>query len=172
MAEPYIGEIRMFAGNFAPVDWAFCNGQLLAISDYDALYNLIGTTYGGDGVTTFALPNLQSRIPMHMGTGAGSTYVIGQASGTETVTLITSQIPAHTHIPQASTAGNAPAPASNVWAQPGNTTLTQYAPPPTTGTMAANALGSAGGSQPHDNLMPYTTISFIIALYGIYPSQS
>jgi len=172
MSSPYIGEIRIFAGNFAPYGWSFCNGALLAISDYDALFNLIGTTYGGDGQTTFALPNLQSRIPIHAGTGGGSSYTLGQIGGTETVTLITSQIPAHSHVPLANTAGNSPAPANNVWAQPGNTTLTQYSNAAPSATMAANALGAAGGSQPHDNLMPFLAVNFIISLYGVYPSQS
>src|SRR5213079_2890539 len=112
MSSPFIGEIRMFAGNFAPVGWAFCNGALMAIDQNDALFNLIGTTYGGDGQTTFALPNLQSRVPIHVGPG----FALGQSGGAESVTLTTQQIPAHSHVPQAlSTSGNLSSPAGGVW---------------------------------------------------------
>src|SRR5438874_6243208 len=113
MSQPYVGEIRIFAGNFAPVNWAFCNGQLLAISENDALFNLIGTTYGGDGQSTFGLPNLQSRVPVHVGTG----FTLAESGGAETVTLTVSQIPAHSHVPQANSgAGTQTSPFGNVWA--------------------------------------------------------
>ncbi len=117
MSTPYVGEIRMVGFNFAPADWALCNGQLLAISENEALFNLIGTTYGGDGQSTFGLPNLQSRIPFHMGSNASNSLVLGQLSGTETVTLLTNQIPAHSHtLPASSASGTQPSPAGGVWA--------------------------------------------------------
>lgn len=167
MSSPFIGEIRMFAGNFAPVGWAFCNGALIPISENDALFNLIGTTYGGDGQNTFALPNLQSRVPVHVGPG----FALGQSGGAETVTLTTSQIPAHTHVPQAfSTQGNQASPANNVWAA--EPTLDLYSTATPGGVMAPAAIGSAGGSQPHDNMVPFLVINFIISLFGIFPSQS
>src|SRR5437667_6509943 len=120
MSSPFVGEIRMFGGNFAPAGWAFCDGQLVPISENDTLFNLIGTTYGGDGQTTFALPNLQSRVPVHVGPG----FALGQLAGVETVTLTTNQIPAHSHVPQAlSTSGNLSSPAGGVWASTSPTTL-------------------------------------------------
>src|SRR5690349_5123416 len=143
MSSPFIGEIRMFGGNFAPVGWAFCNGALIPISENDALFNLIGTTYGGDGQTTFALPDLQSRVPIHVGPG----FALGQSGGTESVTLTVSQIPAHNHVPQADNAvASQSGPANNVWAA--NNTLTPYASTAPTQTMDPAALGSSGGSQP------------------------
>src|SRR5437016_2584474 len=167
MSSPFIGEIRMFAGNFAPVGWAFCNGALMAIDQNDALFNLIGTTYGGDGQTTFALPNLQSRVPIHVGPG----FALGQSGGTESVTLTTSQIPAHSHVPQASgNAGTASTPANTVWAA--NATLTQYSNAAPSANMDPAALGSAGGSQPHDNMIPFLVINFILSLFGVFPSQT
>jgi microcystin-dependent protein len=169
MSSPFIGEIRMFGGNFAPAGWAFCNGALLAISDNDALFNLIGTTYGGDGQTTFALPNLQSRVPVHVGPG----FVLGQSGGVETVTLTTSQIPAHTH--QAScfaVAGNSASPAACRWASSADTAINPYAPPPSDSTMNAGAVGSDGGSQPHDNMIPFLCVNFILSLFGVFPSQT
>jgi microcystin-dependent protein len=170
MGQPYIGEIRMFAGNFAPVGWAFCQGQLLPISEYDTLFNLIGTTYGGDGQSTFALPNLASRVPMHTGASAGSNYVIGQLAGEEQVTLTVNQIPAHSHVPQANSgAGSQTSPANNVWA--GSTSLPYSGNAPTAG-MAPQAIGLDGGSQPHDNMIPFVAINFIISLFGVYPTQS
>ena len=168
MSQPFIGEIRMFAGNFAPVGWAFCNGALIPISENDALFNLIGTTYGGDGQNTFALPNLQSRVPVHVGPG----FALGQSGGAETVTLTTSQIPAHSHVPQCfSNPGNQASPAAGVWANSGNVTIYDNTTPVNV-PMAANALGSAGGSQPHDNMIPFLVINFIISLFGVFPSQS
>ncbi len=170
MATQFLGEIRMFAGNFEPYGWAFCNGQLQSIEVNTALFSLIGTYYGGDGVTTFALPNLQSRIPIHQGQGVGlSPYVIGQAGGTENVTLTPQQLPQHTHSATASTGGGVSSPANSFWGSSANTK--QYAPS-TNATMAASALGTTGGSQPHANVMPYLAISFIIALEGVYPSRN
>lgn len=171
MSSPYLGEIRMFAGNFAPVGWAFCDGSLIPISENDFLFNLIGTTYGGDGQNTFALPDLRGRLPMHMGTGAGLTSrVIGESGGVETVTLTTSQIPVHSHAPLAvSGNGNQSTPQNGVWAGAANSIYNSNAP-----NLAMNATlgGSVGGSQPHDNLMPYLAVSFIISLFGTFPSAT
>ena len=167
MSQPFVGEIRMFGGNFAPAGWALCQGQLLAISENDTLFNLIGTTYGGDGQETFALPDLQSRLPLHV----GPNYILGQNGGVESVTLNTQQMPAHTHSFMASTALALSAdPTGNIVAQP--PTLNLFF-----GDVAGAALNSssilpAGGSQPHDNCQPYLVINFIISLFGIYPSQS
>jgi microcystin-dependent protein len=171
MSSPYVGEIRMFGGNFAPVGWAFCNGATMPISENDALFNLIGTTYGGDGQVTFNLPNLQSRLPMHQGTGPGlSPRTIGEAGGVETVTLTTQQIPTHSHAPLSiSGNGNQTTPQNGVWAGVATSIYTSNAP----NTAFNNTLGgSAGGSQPHDNMMPYLAINFIISLFGIYPSPT
>jgi microcystin-dependent protein len=166
MGSQYIGEIRMFAGNFAPLDWALCNGQLLPISQYEALYQLIGTTYGGDGTNTFALPNLQSRIPVHQGSG----FVLGQLSGSEQVTLTTQQIPSHTHTANATNvAADQASPKGYIWAQ---STLNQYGTNPPTTAMSPAAIGNSGGSTPHDNMTPYLVVNFIIALFGVFPSQN
>lgn len=166
MSQPYVGEIRMFAGNFAPVGWAFCNGALLAISENETLFNLIGTTYGGDGQTTFALPNLQSRVPVHVGPG----FALAQAAGAETVTLTTSQIPAHSHVPLCSNVlGTSADPTSNLWALAASNIYSDVAP---TLAMASAAIGSSGGSQPHDNMIPFLVINFIISLFGVFPSQT
>ncbi len=167
MSTPYIGEIRIFAGNFAPVGWLLCQGQLLPIDQYDVLFNLIGTTYGGDGQTTFGLPNLASRIPYHQGSG----YVIGQMAGVESVTLTQQQIPVHTHTANANTPnGNQPGPGGNVW---GAGTLSSYTATQTQYvTMNPAALQPAGGSQPHDNMPPFLCLNFIIATEGIYPSPN
>ena len=173
MSNPYVGEIRMFGGNFAPAGWAFCDGSILSIAENDTLFNLIGTTYGGDGQNTFALPDLRGRAPIHMGTGPGLTpRTIGEASGSESVTLITSQILVHTHTPVASTAnGNANTPSNSYWAA--SSTTPQFVPGDQVNTtMNPGALAATGGSQPHDNMLPFTTISFIISLYGIYPSPN
>jgi microcystin-dependent protein len=171
MSQPYIGEIRMVGFNFAPVGWMFCNGSVLPISQYDALFSLIGTTYGGDGQQTFALPNLQSRAPVHMGTSTG-TNVLGQTGGVESVTLTTQQLPGHTHNPQCnSTAANSANPAGNYWANWADQQFSDQALVPA-GNMSAMAVGSAGGGQPHDNMIPYLVINFIISLFGVYPSQN
>ena len=170
MANPFVGEIRMFGSNFAPVGWAFCSGQLLPISQYDTLFNLIGTTYGGDGQNTFALPDLQGRVPIHQGTArSGTPYVIGQSGGSETVTLTTAQLPSHRHAFVGGAVG-ATAPAGHSLASPQKDTLYTSGAP--TGQLATGANVSAGGSQPHDNMMPSQCINFIISLFGVYPSQS
>jgi microcystin-dependent protein len=166
MSSPFIGEIRMFGGNFAPAGWAFCNGALMPISENDAMFNLIGTTYGGDGQSTFALPNLQSRVPVHVGPG----FALAQSGGVEQVTLTTVQIPAHSHVPLAnSSTGNLPAPTGAVWAA---SSLNEYSSNAPGQTMDPAAIGSAGGSQPHDNMLPFLAINFIISLFGIFPSQA
>ncbi|MCA1593449.1 MAG: tail fiber protein [Acidobacteria bacterium] len=172
MPEPYVGEIRMFGGNFAPVGWEFCQGQLLPISENETLFQLIGTTYGGDGQSTFALPNLASRVPIHMGTGRdGTTFTIGEQGGTESVTLTTQQIPVHNHALLASL-DNASASAvlNNVTGQVGATQIYREAPP--AALMAPQALGASGGSQPHENTQPFLCINFIISLFGVFPSQT
>jgi microcystin-dependent protein len=167
MSSPFIGEIRMFAGNFAPAGWAFCNGALIPISENDALFTLIGTTYGGDGQNTFALPDLQSRIPIHVGPG----FALGQSGGVESVTLTTSQIPAHSHVPTCQTnTGNLLVPTAGVWAQP--STGTDYSDVAPSLTMDPAAIGPAGGSQPHDNMVPVLVVNFILSLFGIFPSQT
>ncbi len=167
MSQPYIGEIRMFAGNFAPLNWMLCQGQVLPISQYDTLYNLIGTTYGGNGQTTFALPNLQGRLPLHQ-TG---NYPIGLIGGSEQVTLITQQLPVHSH-PMAASQNNATSNTvtGNVVGSVGATQI--YREVPAASVMANQACSLVGGNQPHDNMQPYLCINFIIALFGVYPSQS
>ena len=171
MGTPYVGEIRMFAGNFAPAGWAFCQGQTLAISENTVLFTLIGTTYGGDGVNTFNLPNLASRVPIHMGTTPGQSFIIGESAGQESVTLTTSQIPAHSHGPLCNSGdGTQNSPSNGVWAQ--QTQNAPYSNVAPTVQMANNAIGSTGGSQPHDNMVPYLVINFIISLFGVFPSQA
>ena len=172
MADPYIGEIRMFAGSFAPVGWALCEGQLLPISENDALFTLIGTIYGGDGQETFGLPDLRGRAPIHHGDGPGLVNrTIGERAGVETVTLTTQQIPAHNHALLARAAGGKSAtPSGNVLASAPATSL--YTRDTPSAQLAANLVDPAGGSQPHENMPPYLTINFIISLFGIFPSQS
>ncbi|HLM57532.1 MAG TPA: tail fiber protein [Pyrinomonadaceae bacterium] len=172
MGQPYVGEIRMFAGNFAPAGWAFCEGQTLPIAENDVLFQLIGTTYGGDGEETFNLPNLQSRVPIHMGAGPdGTTYTIGEMSGTESVTLTTQQIPIHNHALMASLAtGTAPTPVGNVPAASSTVSIYKAAAP--AAAFDPQAVQPAGGSQPHENCQPFLCINFIISLYGIFPSPS
>jgi microcystin-dependent protein len=169
---PYVGEIRMFAGNFPPNGWMFCEGQTLPISENDVLFQLIGTTYGGDGESTFNLPNLASRVPIHMGTGpSGTTYQIGEMAGTEQETLTTQQIPVHTHPFTASTAvANSNSPANQVIAQ--STQRAVYFEANTTTNLAPSSIGPAGGSQPHENTQPFLCINFIISLFGVFPSQT
>lgn len=172
MAQPYVGEIRMFAGNFAPAGWLFCDGTLLPISENETLFQLIGTTYGGDGQETFALPNMQSRVPLHMGTGPdGITYQQAEMSGVEQVTLTVQQIPVHSHSLLASTAAsNAVGPAGNVLAQSAQASM--YISDPPAVNLAASAVSSVGGSQPHDNMQPFLCINYIISLFGIFPSPT
>ncbi len=170
MSTPFIGEIRMFGGNFVPRGWAFCDGQLLAIAQNDVLFALIGTTYGGDGQTTFSLPDLRGRIPVHAGQGPGlSGYVLGQQAGVETVTLTQQQLPVHSHAAQAQSGpGNQAAPSGGVWASSGQNQFSGGAP---NSPMGSSAIRPVGGSQPHDNVAPYQALSFIIALEGVFPQQ-
>lgn len=162
----FIGEIRMFAGNFPPAGWAFCDGAPQAISENDALFILIGTTYGGDGQETFNLPNLQSRVPMHQ----GATHLIGEMGGFESVTLSTTQIPAHSHAFLASTAAsNNTQPGGNVPGTPASKRI--YTTPGAVTNLHASSVGATGGSQPHENMQPFLGINFIISLYGEFPHQ-
>lgn len=170
MSQPFVGEIRMFGGNFAPAGWMFCEGQLLPIDQYDTLFNLIGTTYGGDGQSTFALPDLRGRLPVHVGSGQNFQF-LGIRGGTETVTLTTTQIPGHAHAAVCGAGGgDSGSPVGKFWSTDpaGNTAAYNE----TYGaTMAAGALASAGGGQPHDNMKPYLCVNFIISLFGVFPSQ-
>ena len=168
MTEPYIGEIRFVGFNFEPLGWMRCSGQLLPIAGNDALFTLIGTTYGGDGQVTFALPDLRSRLPVHSGSGGGGTYTIGEQSGAETVTLTTQQLPAHTHPIQVTTAlANQGTPGAATPAQA--PTVQVYAEDSPLSAFAPGAVTTVGGSQPHDNQHPYLVLNAIIALDGIYP---
>lgn len=175
MSEPFIAEIRIFAGNFAPRGWAFCDGQLLPISQNTALFSLIGTTYGGDGRTTTALPNLEGRAPMHPGRGPGLTARrLGERGGVETVTLSEAQMPSHTHQAMAQgIPGNRPGPDGTTFTTTiGATPYLGGSPPPSLVSFAPQMLQNTGGSQEHNNMQPYLAINFIIALIGLYPSRS
>lgn len=175
MSSPYIGEIRMFAGNFPPAGWAFCDGQTIPISENDTLFNLIGTTYGGDGQETFNLPNLQSRVPIHMGTGPdGVTYQIGEMFGVEQVTLSTQQIPNHTHPVMMSNANQTASPSGAIMAAAtsAQSGIRIYSTNPATTTMNPATVSVEGGNQPHENCQPFLCINFIISLFGIYPSPT
>ncbi|HEV2773682.1 MAG TPA: tail fiber protein [Thermoleophilaceae bacterium] len=168
MAQPYVGEIRMFAGNFAPAGWIFCEGQLLPISENEALFQLIGTTYGGDGEETFGIPDLRGRLPIHQGSG----FVLAENGGAEEITLTTNQIAVHTHAFLADTsAGNTQTPSSNVLvAASPNVDLYREFPP--SAAFSPQAIGPVGGSQPHTNFQPYLCIDFILSLFGIFPSPT
>ena len=167
MAQPYVGEIRMFAGNFAPAGWMFCEGQLLPISENETLFNLIGTTYGGDGQSTFALPDLRGRLPVHQGNG----FVLAETGGAEEITLTVNQIPAHSHpIVGSPTNGPDANPSGNFLAS--STVIQPYAQENATTAFAAASVTSIGGSQPHTNFQPYLCIDFIISLFGIFPSPT
>lgn len=179
MSQPYVGEIRMFGGSFAPAGWAFCAGQLMPISENDTLFNLIGTTYGGDGQETFGIPNLQGRVPMHAGTLSGTTYQIGEMAGVETVTITTGTMAGHGHLLNTSAAaGTNNVPSANVIladAGPsGISTINAYKPFDGSAqqTISPQSVQGAGGSQPHENMQPYLVISYIISLFGIFPSQT
>ncbi|AKF79208.1 Microcystin-dependent protein [Myxococcus fulvus] len=174
MSEPYIGEIRMFAGNFAPRGWAFCQGQILSIAQNTALFSILGTTYGGNGQTTFALPDLRGRYPMQPGQGPGlSPRTLGEQGGSETVTLISTQMPAHTHsLNVSSQQGDTETPVGTVLAADNAGAIFNYRAAPIDGTMNPAAIGVAGGSQPHNNMSPFLCINFIIALEGIFPSRN
>lgn len=170
MAQPYVGEIRMFAGNFNPNGWMFCDGALLPISENETLFQLIGTTYGGDGESTFALPNLQSRIPIHFGTGGGGSYVMAETGGVEEVTLTVQQIPVHTHPMIVSGDSGSASNAAGAMPAAG---ITIYRPDtPATSPLNANAVTPVGGSQPHENMQPFLCVNYIISLFGIFPSPT
>ena len=174
MSEPFIAEIRIFAGNFAPRGWAFCNGQLLPIAQNTALFSLIGTTYGGDGRTTTALPNMEGRTPMHPGRGPGLTARrLGERIGIETVTLNSVQIPSHNHtMLKSDDPGISNLPSGNAFGRSSNPVAQVYGDSVTNGTATAGLLDNSGGSQAHNNMQPYLSLSFIIALVGLYPSRS
>lgn len=184
MSTPYVGQLSMFAGNFAPAGWMFCAGQLLPISEYETLFNLIGTTYGGDGQSTFQLPDLRSRVPVHMGQGSGlSNYTIGQSGGTESVTLNFQQIPQHNHLALTvtPTPGNTDTPASgtvmadeqvNLGANSPFTYTPFNAATPNLVTFAAATVANTGGSQSHENIQPILAINFIISLFGVFPTPT
>jgi microcystin-dependent protein len=166
MAEPFLGEIKIVSFNYAPKGWALCNGQLLAINQNQALFAILGTTYGGNGVQTFALPNLQGRVPVHIGNG----IVLGASAGEQNVTLVGSQLPSHTHVPKGvSNSANKAAPTGNLWADSASKPFSK-----TVGSTAMNsaAVTSTGGSQSHNNLPPYLVLNFVIALAGIFPSRN
>ena len=167
MAQPYVGEIRMFAGNFAPVGWMFCEGQLLPISENETLFQLIGTTYGGDGESTFALPDLRGRLPMHQGNG----FILAETGGVEEVTLTIQQIPSHLHPLLASTGtATSTTPGNNVAAATQAVTYFNLLENPA--NMSPQSIGPVGGSQPHTNFQPYLCVNFIISLFGIFPSPT
>lgn len=170
MSQPFIGEIRMFGGNFAPAGWAFCDGSLQAIAENDALFTLIGTTYGGDGQSTFGLPDLQGRAPLHSGALSGVTYLPGQKVGVESVTISNNTMPIHTHPMLASTnTSSSPSPQDDVIGKSTQVDMFINAVPGT--PLNGNAVTPVGGSQPHDNMQPYLCVSFIISLFGIFPHQ-
>ena len=169
MSQPYVGEIRMFGGNFAPAGWMLCEGQLLPISQYEVLFNLIGTTYGGDGQSTFGLPDLRGRIPIHQGSG----NVLAQQGGAEAVTLTVQQIPAHSHPLLATTnQASGTSPANQVPALTQAATITPYGTDAPLVPLSPNSVSTVGGSQPHNNCQPYLCINFIISLFGVFPSQT
>jgi microcystin-dependent protein len=167
MAQPYVGEIRMFGGNFAPAGWMFCEGQLLPISENETLFQLIGTTYGGDGQSTFALPDLRGRVPIHQGNG----FILAETGGAEQITLTVNQIPAHSHpLLGSATNGSQANPSGNFLAS--STVVKPYAAEAADQQMAPTSIGPIGGSQPHTNFQPYLCVDFIISLFGIFPSQT
>ena len=178
MGQPYVGEIRMFGGNFPPVGWMFCEGQSMPISENDVLFTLIGTTYGGDGQETFNLPNLASRVPIHMGTSpSGTTYQLGEMAGTEQETLTVQQIPSHSHAPLCtSSAATTNSPSGNVLGVPGVpgtiSGAVVYGTDAPQVALNASSITPAGGSQPHENCQPFLCINHIISLFGVFPSQT
>jgi microcystin-dependent protein len=177
MSDAFVAEIRIFPFNFPPKGWAFCDGQLMPISQNTALFSLLGTTYGGDGKSTFALPDLQGRAPMHPGQGPGlSLHDLGENGGSETVTLLQSEMPLHTHTVGRALdqTGNSTTPVSSIWAQAGSlrAAVNSYHPGPPTGAMKSDVIQPTGGSQPHNNMQPYLTFNFCIALQGIFPPRT
>lgn len=170
MAQPYVGEIRLFAGNFAPAGWMFCDGSLLPISENETLFQLIGTTYGGDGQSTFALPDMRGRIPVHFGNGPGGNLILAETGGVETVTLTVQQIPGHSHPVLASSGtANAVTPGDNVFAA---ALQDVYVEDITPQALSPQSVSSVGGSQPHENFQPYLCVNYIISLFGIFPSPT
>jgi microcystin-dependent protein len=180
MSQPFVGQLAIFAGNFAPAGWAFCNGQAIAISENPTLFQLLGTTYGGDGQQTFNLPDLRGRVPVHQGQGQGlSPYTIGQSGGVETITLTTQQLPSHAHAPIAPASGDSNTPANTFLASEGGADagkVSIYAPFDVNSanmtTLLPTSLTIQGGSQPHENLQPFLAINYIISLFGIFPTQN
>jgi len=173
VSEPFVAEIRIFAGNFAPTGWAMCNGQVLPISQNTALFSLLGTTYGGDGKSTFALPNLQGLAPLQQGQGPGlSLRDLGEIGGQQNVTLVESEIPAHSHGVRAATSGNLPGPSNNVWASGLKGHPASYAPAKSPAAqLNLNAVSLTGSSFPHNNMSPYLCLTYIIALQGVFPPR-
>lgn len=172
MADPFLGEIRLFGGNFAPQGWALCNGQLLPIAQNTALFSLLGTNYGGDGHVTFGLPDLRGRAPIHMGQGAGLTpRPIGSVSGRETVALIAHECPAHLHAASGANGANQASPVGNFWSTDPNGNTAAYSTTANS-VMAPGAIGATGLGQPHENMQPYLAVNYIIALAGVYPSRN
>lgn len=170
MSEPFIGEIRMGGWNFAPQGWAFCDGSLQAIDQNDTLFSLIGTIYGGDGQVTFALPDFRGRVPVHLGNNLGNTYQIGQIAGSEKVTVTSNQMPAHTHnVPSSSSSATSTDPSGRI---PAASSATPYGAATGGGAFGSSMVGFSGGSQPHENMMPFQCVSFVISLFGIFPSRN
>jgi len=180
MSQPYVGQIIMFGGTFAPAGWMICQGQTMAISENETLFNLIGTTYGGDGQSTFQLPDLQGRVPVHMGQGSGlSSYVIGQSGGVEQVTLSTQQIPSHIHMVTTANAATSAGPQSTTIlanevtsGQPTGGNAFAYAAPGAQVTLPSSTVVNTGGSQPHENIQPILTVTYCISLFGVYPTPN
>jgi len=173
MADPFVAEIRIFAGNFAPIGWALCDGQLMPISQNTALFSLLGTTYGGDGKSNFALPDLQGCSPMSFGQGPGlSLRDLGESGGSQSVTLLQSEIPAHNHTMQASTSSGQGSPASNAFGSAVRGRPAAYSSAAPNTSMSPLATAITGGNQPHNNMPPYLGLTFIIALQGVYPPRS
>lgn len=175
MTSPYVGEIRLFAGNFAPQDWAYCDGRLLPIDNYSTLFTLIGTSYGGDGVTNFALPNLSSRVPVHQGNGGGTPYLLGMTDGKESVTLTDATMPVHSHTLNTAAGGQVTSPDGALFSSVSSTQDGCLVYGTGTGNLTslmAQTIQPSGTSQPHDNRQPYLALNFIISLYGEYPPRS
>jgi microcystin-dependent protein len=172
MSEPFLGEIRMFAGNFPPKDWALCNGQVLPISQYSALFSLLGTNYGGNGTTNFALPNLQNSVPLHWGLGPGlSNRAVGETGGSPTVSLIASNMGPHSHAPQATTGAGDLVPPTNAYFATSSSRDKQFSNAAPDVTMLPNILDPVGGGQSHNNQFPFLVVTYIIALVGIFPTR-